>query len=425
MAKKDKSNLPPPGQLPSGNNERADTLAAVFHGGGFEKPRKDGWGRAGGYLIAGIVGACTAIVVVLAVVSGTLKGIPILDHIDLAALLSPSAPITIARTERITVTAEERTVDVSSRITPFLYGIYAKKDLTADAAGLIHSGSAPRAHAIALTSDGWLISAGALSVAEAGELAVVAGDGKSYPVLQRLQDEATGVWFLHLDASTLVAASLRRDSLVSAVGTPVLLATFHIGSTPLIYNQSFAGTVVLPFRDADRLEARVRLSQPVIGAPLGAPIVMLSGEVAAIVSAVEGGNAVAVPVANLTAVFNQAFKDGIIERPAVGVRYIELSSVADVAFSLTRGRRQGALLLSQGKIPAVAPKSNAAQAGLKEGDIITKVEGELVREESDLATLLQSYPATARVKLTVVREGEERLIDLSLAVSATATPQKQ
>lgn len=424
MGKKDKSTAIP---TSGGAREQShtDALSDMFRDGGFERPRGGGWGSFAGYLLAGVIGALAGIVALFAAFSGALRGVPLLDRFDIASLLSPTTPITIERTERVTVQAEERIAEIVHRITPVLFGVYAKKDLSADLSGLLKSSASPRAHAISLTSDGWVLAAGELSVADAGDLLLVGFDGRVHPILQRAQDPSTGVWFLKVDTSTFVSAPLYGNSSPLSPDTQVVVASFRVGNAPLVHAQSIAGIVTLPYRDADRLEARVRLPLPLTGAFAGAPLVNMTGEVVALVSAVEGGSAFAVPIAHIAGVLDQVFKNGVIERPTVGAHYIELSNVADAAFPLTRGRRQGALLVKNGAMPAVTPGSSAAAAGLKEGDIIIKVEGELVREESDLASLLLSYPSTATVKLTVAREGEERLIDLKLTPPPSPASQKK
>lgn len=402
-------------------NIRDDTLEAVYKGSQFDRPHDRRWSTLGSFLLAAVIGAMTAMFALFAIITGSIKGVPFFDRLDVAAFFSPMAPITISRTERVTVTSEERIAEVTRRIPPMLYGVYLKKDLTDDATGLMQSAGTPRAHAISLTSNGWLLSAGELSEVQTGDISVVSSDGKSFAVERRTQDSATGLWFLKVDASTMVAASLSRDTPPLLPGTQVLLAVFRVGRTSLISHKTVEGVVTLPYRDTDRLEARVRLPLPVSGMGTGVPAVNLAGEVVAIVSLIEGDNAFAVPIANVASVFEQVFNNGSILRPSVGLRYFELSNVADLAFSLTRGRRQGALLVNNGSQPSVSPKSNAAAAGLQEGDIIIKVEGELVREETDLATLLQSYPPTAKVKLTVVRGGEERLVDVLLSPPASSS----
>jgi len=401
---------------------RADALTAMYQKEGFERPRGGGWGALTGYLLAGVIGACAALVVVSVVVTGAFKGVPYLDRIDVASLFSSATPITIERTERVTVTEEERSAEVTARITPSIAGLYATADLTENAGGVLASAGAPRASATVLTSDGWLLSAGALGEKETGKLTIVFADGKPYAAAARMQDPATGLWFLKIDATTLVASAVRRDTASLGPGAPVYAASFRVGSAPLMAEQSVMSVVTLPHRDSDKLEARVRLAHPGNGLGLGSPVVTYAGEIAAVVSAIDQeGNVFAVPIGSIAGAMGDAFKNGALVRARTGMHYVELSNVADLAFALTHGRRQGALLLKNGTIPAVTPKSNADTAGLKEGDIIVKIEGELVREESDMATLLHSYPVASTVKLTVVRDGEERLVDLPLTPATQKT----
>ncbi len=402
-------------------NARDGALAAVYakphH---FELPREHrGLGIIANALFAALFGMIAGVVGLLLLISGAFSRVPILGSIDVAALV-PSAPVTIERTEKVSVTADERASTVLKRIQPSVVGLYATKNLSKDLAGLINSAGAPLATGIALTSDGWVLAAGDLSDESAGPLTVISQDGKTYAAERRVQDKATGVWFVKVSASLFVAAPFTRSESPLEAGSSVLIPSFQIGTRGAAFAGTVAGLSALTVRDSDRLESRLTLALPLKGNALGVPLVSLAGEVGGIVSAQEENIVRAVPYVSLQPIIDRILKEGDARRPQVGMHYVELSSVADVAFTLTRGRRFGALLVKNGDVPAITPKSNAETAGLKEGDIVIKVDGDEVTDETDLATLIQAYPNDKALKLSILRAGEEKLIDLSLAPPAPA-----
>ena len=61
----------------------------------------------------------------------------------------------------------------------------------------------------------------------------------------------------------------------------------------------------------------------------------------------------------------------------------------------------------QGEAPAAA-------AGLKSGDVITRVNGKTVLNARDLARRIASFAPNSTVALTVVHDGNERTVDLKL-----------
>ncbi|MDA1038303.1 MAG: PDZ domain-containing protein, partial [bacterium] len=57
-------------------------------------------------------------------------------------------------------------------------------------------------------------------------------------------------------------------------------------------------------------------------------------------------------------------------------------------------------------LPGVVPDSPADRAGLKEGDLIVKVSGELFSSNATLAEVLNMYEPGDQVELEVLREGD-------------------
>src|SRR6185312_16359582 len=61
------------------------------------------------------------------------------------------------------------------------------------------------------------------------------------------------------------------------------------------------------------------------------------------------------------------------------------------------------------------PDTPAAKAGIKAGDVVTKVNGEQVKDARDLSRRISALAPGANVKITVLRDGKERQFDVSLA----------
>ena len=103
------------------------------------------------------------------------------------------------------------------------------------------------------------------------------------------------------------------------------------------------------------------------------------------------------------------FSSAEVVRSSLGVHYIDLSESLGLAEDVTEGRTKGAVILGDlnAKVPAVATGSAAAEAGLKAGDIVLKVNNEEVNEKDSLTKLVQDYTPGQEITLTVLRAGQE------------------
>jgi S1-C subfamily serine protease len=65
-------------------------------------------------------------------------------------------------------------------------------------------------------------------------------------------------------------------------------------------------------------------------------------------------------------------------------------------------------------VGAVVPGSPAAAAGLQPRDIITAVDGQQLTDESSLAQLLSQHQPGDTVRLTVIRNGQQQDVPVTL-----------
>lgn len=152
----------------------------------------------------------------------------------------------------------------------------------------------------------------------------------------------------------------------------------------------------------------------------GGPLVNADGEVIGINTAVAGDGAenigFAIPINDVSGIIKSVLNKGKIERPFLGVRYVSLTDnyAAENKLSVKRG----AYLAPSGDgKPVVIQDSPAEKAGLKQGDIIVKVNDQTIDEKNNLTSALAQYSVGDTVKLTIVRDGQEQTLDVTLAVA--------
>ena len=97
---------------------------------------------------------------------------------------------------------------------------------------------------------------------------------------------------------------------------------------------------------------------------------------------------------------------GVVSRGWIGVQIQPITS--DIAESLGLKGTGGAIVAEP------QADSPAAKAGIITGDVITAVNGQIVKDAHDLAKQIGSMTPGAAVKLTVWRKGEEKSFSLTL-----------
>lgn len=155
----------------------------------------------------------------------------------------------------------------------------------------------------------------------------------------------------------------------------------------------------------------------------GGPLVSVNGEVIGINTAVAGGSAenigFAIPINDIKGLIKSVLEKGKLERPYLGVRYVPLNQDAAEAFDLEQ--TSGAYIVPRGnrRQPSVIENSPAAKAGLREGDIITKIAGKEISDTSSLTSLISQHPVGETIDVTIIRDGNEQTLKVTLEAAPT------
>ena len=81
----------------------------------------------------------------------------------------------------------------------------------------------------------------------------------------------------------------------------------------------------------------------------------------------------------------------------------------------------GALVEDGAEISQVNDGSAAAGAGLRDGDVVTKVDDTLITSADSLVATVRSYRPGDKVTVTYTRSGAEHTVDLTLDSDADTT----
>jgi serine protease Do len=152
----------------------------------------------------------------------------------------------------------------------------------------------------------------------------------------------------------------------------------------------------------------------------GGPLVNINGEVIGVNTAI-ASNAqnigFAQPVNDLKGLINSVLAGGKLQQPYLGVRYVSLTN--DLASEFNLKVTRGAYVTSGDNQAAVISGSPADKAGLKEKDVITKVNNITVDDKTSLTAALSRFKVGDKVTLTVIRDGKTKPISATLGAAPT------
>lgn len=248
----------------------------------------------------------------------------------------------------------------------------------------VYSAASVRGLALALSSDGWLVTLGQVN---SDTLTVLPDAGTAQTVDRRVTDPASAAIFLKV--SQLSQSPVDLSSQPPRVGQAVWVATGtwrHLTAVPRIVT----GFSAPAWRSTDRQDGWWTLDQP-LTAPLGAPVMAADGTVLGLV----GDNNRVWSVDWWQSAVTSVVQHGTADRVEFGGQYqmtVDITAEPITASGAIIGASSG---------PAVTAKGPADTAGLRSGDIITAVDGHELHD--DLASLLQTYHAGDRLTLTVQR----------------------
>lgn len=154
----------------------------------------------------------------------------------------------------------------------------------------------------------------------------------------------------------------------------------------------------------------------------GGPLVNLNGEVIGINTAVASGSqsvGFAIPVNNIKGLIESAKSNGKLERPYLGVMYVMLTDDIAKQYNLKTNRGAYIPYASSMGSKTIISGGAADKAGLKEGDVITKVDGTAINEKTSLLAALSSHKVGDTVELTVVRGDKTMTVKVTLAAAPT------
>lgn len=248
------------------------------------------------------------------------------------------------------------------------------------------------------------------------EIKIILADGTEQPAVIVGTDIYADVAVLKTEGKVPAVAALgNSDALdpgesVIAIGSP--LGNFK--------NTVTVGVVSATGRSIDtgngyQIEDLIQTDAAINHGNSGGPLVNLAGEVVGINTLVVRNTAsgdvaeglgFAIPVNTAAAIAQQIIQKGYFARPYLGIRFQPINPAIAARYNLPA--QWGVYVME------VVEGSPASQAGLQQGDIITKIGDVTLNETRSYVNTLFTHQPGEQVTLTVMRNGKEIQVQVTL-----------
>jgi serine protease Do len=255
-------------------------------------------------------------------------------------------------------------------------------------------------------------------VENARKITVTLEGGDEIPAKLVGRDPRTDLALVRLERvpAKLVAARIgNSDQLevgewVLAIGSP--LGLDQTVTAGIVSGKGHVGRHVQ--MSGERVRTYIQTDAKINPGNSGGPLVDLEGEVVGINTLINtgpgGAYGFAIPINEVTRVVHTLLADGRVRYPYLGVR------VGDVAgMPANEKQKLGANPPDKGAfVGEVTAGSPAAAAGLRAGDVITRVDGRAVEIGSDVVDAVSSHAIGDKVAVDVVRDGKHQTLRVAL-----------
>jgi serine protease Do len=356
----------------------------------------------------------------------------------LAAVLALLAAAPAARAEtQVVPTSREQVrltfAPVARQVAPAVVNIYTKRVVRAAASPLFADpffrrffGDVPGmsqervqrslGSGVMIAADGTVVTNHHV-IKDADEVTVILSDRREFEARIVGSDERSDIAVLKIEGGRESFATLPLgDSDAIEVGDVVLAIgnPFGVGQT---VTQGIVSALARTNVGASDVQSFIQTDAAINPGNSGGALVDLQGRLIGINTAIyskDGGSngiGFAIPTALVRQVAASIAKGGKVVRPWLGASGQAVT--ADLAQAMKLPRPIGVL------VNHIHPDSPAARAGIRDGDIITAVEGREVDEPEGLRFRLATLPIGGDARLSVLRGGSE----LSVAVRLVAPPE--
>lgn len=277
---------------------------------------------------------------------------------------------------------------------------------------------------LVVTSDGLIITASSnIDIQKDTLYRIVFNDNSRFDGEFFSTDKFSGLSFLKINAANLNTASFANSEDIKA-GEKIVAFGQNLGeefialSSGLIKgfenNYNLSGKTI---SSSEKLEGVYKTDINFDSAFNGGFITDFASQVVGIIESLERNGQTeyfAIPSNEIKRVIAKAINNELENAPTLGIYYISLTK--DYAEINKLAVSEGALIYTPSLNPglAIIANSAAAKAGLKLNDIITKIDDQNITATNPLSNVLYQYKKGDTLKITLLRNNEEIVKDVTL-----------
>jgi serine protease Do len=244
----------------------------------------------------------------------------------------------------------------------------------------------------------------------ADEVEVHLQDGRKFVARDIKKDPKTDLAVLRVETKESLPFLKLGDSDAVEIGDRVLAVGAPLGLTGTVTS----GIISAKGRDIhlNMYEDFLQTDAAINPGNSGGPLVSLDGEVIGINSVIKSGTGgfqgIGLAISSNLAknVMDQLQRNGAVHRGYLGVQVQALDP--EVAAKLGLAGKSGVVIA---KVTAGAP---AAKAGIHDGDVLTEIAGQPVKDPKGLQRIVAGLPTGKEVELAVFRDGARKVLKLTV-----------
>ena len=247
---------------------------------------------------------------------------------------------------------------------------------------------------------------------DAQSVIITLNDGRHYNAKTIGADKSSDVALLQIKAKNLVditmgdSNQLKVGDFVAAIGNP-----FGLNQTVTSGIISALGRTSLGI---ENYESFIQTDAPINPGNSGGALINMQGQLIGINTAILApdrgsiGIGFAIPINMAKSVMQQLLHYGNVQRGALGISAQDITPELATAFHLDINRKGAA-------VTQVLPDSPAQQAGIQVGDIITTINGNEIKNASDVVNTVGFLRVDSKVAIQLLRNNKSLTVSANLA----------
>ena len=356
-------------------------------------------------------------VLLLALVGGVFGSFVYLDYRS-----GGKAGSTFVGASNVTVQESSGIIDATKKVSPAVVSITGTTQVQNFFGGTSTSTSAGTGYIV--RADGLIVTNKHVVSDTTTQYSVFTNDGTEYAAKIMATDPTNDIAILKIDGKNLPIVELGTSDGLQPGQTAIAIgnALGQYQNSVTVGVISAIGRVIQAGDSTggsvESLDNVIQTDAAINPGNSGGPLLNIAGQVIGMNTAVDQtGQSIgfAIPVSLVKSALDSYLANGRIVRPMLGVRYVMISK--EFATQNNLPVNQGALLYSSAGSSAVISSSPADKAGLKNGDIITKVGNVTLTSTNTLMSVVSTYNVGDKVSITYLRDGKTNSADITLTES--------